>query len=237
LQPIVDKLDTVNRIFLAINQTIFRDGLSDLLAREPDLLVVGGAADGQETIRLAGELRPDIVVLDLSMTVPVAMGILRALAGPGKVRILVLADADQKSWIVEAFRFGARGVVLKDSAASMLLQAIRGVMRDQFWILDCGVADLETVTRKLAEPGVEVTRLRTFGLSARELQIVSAVLSGASNRRIARTLAISEATVKHHLTSIFDKLGICSRLELALFTIQNGLSGNGMQRIEDAEER
>jgi DNA-binding NarL/FixJ family response regulator len=113
--------------------------------------------------------------------------------------------------------------VLKESATQVLVEAIRSIMKEMYWNVDQGVGTLGAVLRELAEPGVKLTPLKTFGLTPRELEIVSAIVSGHSNRHIAERMSISEATIKHHLTNIFDKLGVYNRLELALFAIHHGL--------------
>jgi DNA-binding NarL/FixJ family response regulator len=224
-EVLMGKQSQAFRILLADKQTIFRVGLSSLLSCEPDFEVVGEAADDQEAVKLAGELKPDILLLDLSMPGNSAMEALRRIpVSAERCRTLVLATTEQKAYMVEAFRLGARGVLLKDSATTaVLIQAIRSVMKDMYWIVDRSVGDLVSVLRELAEPGVKVTSLKTYGLTRRELEIVSAIVSGFSNRQIAKRMSISESTIKHHLTNIFDKLGVYNRLELALFVIHHGL--------------
>ena len=213
------------QILIADEQAIFRDGLSRLLSKEPDLEVVAGAADGQETLKLAAELKPDVVLLDFSLLVYSAMDVLRRLASTaGKSRVLVLATAEEKDSISEVFRLGARGVVLRESATEVLISAIRSIMQDIYWNLDHGVPHIEVVLRKLAESGTKAVAVKTFGLTPRELEIVWAVVSGLSNRQIAARMSIREGTIKHHLTNIFDKLGVYNRLELALFAIHHGLA-------------
>jgi DNA-binding NarL/FixJ family response regulator len=213
------------RILVADKQTIFREGLSKLLSKEPDLEVVAVAADGQEALKLAAELKPDILLLDFSMLVHSAKDIMRRLASAAREsRVLVLASAEEKDWISEVFRLGARGVVLRESATEVLINALRSVMNDIYWNVDHRAPHLEVVSRKLAEPGTKAAPPKKFGLTPRELEIVWAVVSGLSNRQIAERMSICEGTIKHHLTNIFDKLGVYNRLELALFAIHHGLA-------------
>lgn len=210
---------------MADKQTIFREGLSNLLSKEPDLEVVAGAADGREALKLASELKPDILLLDSITPIYSAIDVLRRLASHGeRIRVLVLATAQERARISGVFRLGARGVVLRESATEVLIEAIRSVVKGMYWNVDHEAGDLEVVFRELAEPEAKAARPKTFGLTPRELEIVSAVVSGHSNRQIAERISISEGTIKHHLTNIFDKLGVYNRLELALFAIHHGLA-------------
>ena len=197
-----------------------------MLELEPDLEVAGETGNGSDLLRLIAETRPDVAVVDLRLPGISGLELLGDLAGADKkLRILVLATADDKEIVTEAFRLGARGVVLKESAAKVLIQGIRAVVEGEYWVGDQaaeapghGLRDFPRLTE--TEP-----RLTTFGLTKRELEIVAAVVSGYSNKEIAKKFLISEDTVKHHVTNIFDKLGVYNRLELALFAIHKGLVG------------
>jgi DNA-binding NarL/FixJ family response regulator len=115
-------------------------------------------------------------------------------------------------------------VVLKESATGVLMQAIRIVMQGGYWVGRESVSDLLRALQSLGPSGDREQRLPAFSLTQRELQIVELVVEAAGNKKIAETLAISEKTVKHHLTNIFEKLGVSSRLELALFAAQHRLT-------------
>ena len=125
--------------------------------------------------------------------------------------------------IVEALQLGARGVVLKDSATQLLLKAIHTVMSGEYWVGRESVSNLVQYLRTLMQSSNDEARQRKFGLTPRELEIVSAVVAGYSNKEIAEYFKISEDTVKHHLSNIFDKLGVSTRLELALFAVNQAL--------------
>jgi len=118
--------------------------------------------------------------------------------------------------------------VLKDSATQLLLKAIHTVMSGEYWVGRESVSNLVQYLRTLMQSSNDEARQRKFGLTPRELEIVSAVVAGYSNKEIAEYFKISEDTVKHHLTSVFDKTGVASRLELAVFAMQYGLGDDGV---------
>ncbi len=212
------------RIVIADDHPIFRDGLRRLLEAEPDLKVLGEASDGAEAVRLARQLKPDILLLDLAMPKHPGLEALRDLStSPTPVRVILLTAAAEKSQIVEALQLGARGVVLKDSATQLLLKAIHTVMSGEYWVGRESVSNLVQYLRTLVQSSSDEARQKKFGLTPRELEIVAAVVAGYSNKEIAEYFKISEDTVKHHLSNIFDKLGVSTRLELALFAVNQSL--------------
>lgn len=214
------------RIVIADDHPIFRDGLRRLLEAEPDLKVIGEACDGAEAVKLARQLKPDILLLDLAMPRHPGLEALRELSsgqGANSVRVILLTAAAEKNQIVEALQLGARGVVLKDSATQLLLKSIHTVMSGEYWVGRESVSNLVQYLRTLVQSSGEEARQKKFGLTPRELEVVSAVVAGYSNKEIAEHFKISEDTVKHHLSNIFDKLGVSTRLELALFAVNQAL--------------
>lgn len=217
------------RILIADDHAIFRDGLKRLLESEPDFEIVAEARDGEEAAELVRSVEPDVLLLDLSMPRSPGLETLRELATstiPLPVRTILLTAGIETDEIIEALQLGARGVVLKESATELLFKAIRAVMAGEHWVGRERVSDLVHVLRKLTAPADEKSRPRSFGLTGRELEVVTAVVAGFSNKEIAEKLSISENTVKHHLTAIFDKVGASNRLELALFAIHHQLIPN-----------
>ena len=213
------------RLVLADDHPIFRDGLRRLLEAEPDMKVIGEAKDGAEAVKLARQLKPEIMLLDLAMPKHPGLDALRELSvgGTNSVRVILLTAAAEKSQIVEALQLGARGIVLKDSATQLLLKAIHTVMAGEYWVGRDAVSNLVQYLRNLVEASSETARRKKFGLTPRELEIISAVVAGFANKEIAEYFKISEDTVKHHLSNIFDKLGVSTRLELALFAVNHAL--------------
>jgi two-component system nitrate/nitrite response regulator NarL len=205
------------RIVIADDHTIFRDGLRKLLESEPEFAVVGEAEDGVEAINVAQALEPDVLLLDLAMPRMGGIDSLSAMQGL-HTRVIILTAAISEASILRAIQLGARGVVLKEVATRQLLENIRRVVNGE-----CVMGDevLEDLVDAIRRPGGHSRR--RYNLTLRELDIIAAVVSGQSNRDIATQLAISIQTVKHHLTSIFDKTGASSRLELALFAVRHQL--------------
>ena len=220
----MDKKDPSVRIVIADDHTIFRDGLRRLLEAEPELEVAGEAADGGDAVTQTRQLSPDILLLDLAMPRVPGMDVLRELSSGDtelKTKIIVLTAAVERIQIVQALQMGARGVVMKEAATQLLMKAIRTVMAGQYWIGREAVGDIVDFMR--TNPSGDKPQ-RNYGLTKREMDILTTIVAGLSNKEIARRFALSEDTVKHHLTNIFDKVGVASRLELALFAINNHLT-------------
>jgi DNA-binding NarL/FixJ family response regulator len=222
----MQKSDRRIRIILAGGEPVLREGLRNLLQLEPDLRIAGITSDSLEVIGLVAQTRPDVVIVDLGPQGIPGLGILQTLLAADKnVRVLMLGTADAREEMAEAFRLGARGVVLKEYATKALVLGIRSVVEGRFWVGQEAVANPSKKLRGLGDPSKAGSPPRTFGLTRRELEVVSAIVAGHSNKDIARRFRISEDTVKHHVTNIFDKVGVFNRLELALFAIHHSLIG------------
>src|SRR5215470_11723184 len=212
------------RIVIADDHPIFRDGLKRLLEAERSFKVVGEACDGVEAVSLVRQLKPEILLLDLAMPRRPGLEALREMSvDSSTVRVILLTAAAEKDQIVEALQLGARGVVLKDSATQILLKSIRAVMNGEYWVGRESVSNLVQYLRGMVDSSSQDGRKKKYGLTPRELEVISAVVAGYANKEIGQHFKISEDTVKHHLSNIFDKVGVSTRLELALFAVNQAL--------------
>jgi DNA-binding NarL/FixJ family response regulator len=221
-------LDTENRngairILLADDHPVVRIGVRNMLKAEGNFDVVGEASDGDEAITQTLELLPDILLLDLYMPRLPGLEAMRAImSGSPRVKILLLTSTITTQQIIEALQIGARGIVLKDALVDHLTTAIRSVVGGDYWIGGKRVVNLVGALHELMQAAA-VPERKTYGLTPRELEVVGCIVEGCSNRDVAKQFAISEETVKRHLSNIFDKTGVSTRLELALFAIAHQL--------------
>lgn len=206
------------------DHAIFRAGLRKLLEAEPDFAVVGEASSGDRVAPLIEELRPDLVLLDVSMPGMNGIEVMRELfRRRTSVRVVMLTASISPAQIADALNAGARGVLMKTAATELLFECIRSVANGQYWV---GRDHVGSLVEALATSRITAPRWeRPFGLTRRELEVIEHVSEGCANQEIANRLAISEDTVKHHLSRIFDKTGTSSRVELALFAHHNRLIG------------
>jgi two-component system nitrate/nitrite response regulator NarL len=210
------------RILIADDHPIFREGLRRLLEAEPGFQVIGQAGDGDEALKLVAELKPDVLLLDLAMPKMGGLDVLRELNDMrATVRTVLLTAAVEREEAVQALASGAYGVVLKESATQLLYRCVHAVASGEYWIGHDRVADiLRSVAEERRKPQAPAPASL---LTKRELQLVSAIVNGSSNKDIAQDLNLSEQTVKNHLSNIFDKVGVSNRLELALYALHHRL--------------
>lgn len=217
---------SVIRLVIADRQPIFRCGLRSLLNSNRTFRVVGEAADGFETMDLVRRRKPDILLLEPSLPKRSAIELLadlKALETP--VRTLLMVRSVEKNVLVDAVKAGARGVVPKESSARILNESIRTVMAGNYWLGAEGTAILVRAFRELAaHSNGSLKAMPPVKLSPRDLQIIERIMAGCSNKEVGQELSMSERTVKYHLTSIFDRIGVHNRLELALFAHNHSLS-------------
>jgi NarL family two-component system response regulator YdfI len=207
----------VIRVLIADDHMVVREGLQTVLEVAGDIEPVGAAADGAEAVRMAGELSPDVVLMDLRMPGMDGIEAIQHIKSHyPAVEVVILTTYDDDEYIVQGLRAGARGYLLKDTSRQALFDAIRAAARGES-LLPSAVVD--KVVAHLAEP----RPTPTGELSEREQEVLALLAQGASNREIALRLHISERTVKAHVAGIFNKLGVNSRAEAVAVAMRQGL--------------
>ena len=225
------------RVVIADDECMFRTSLRHLLTAPPSVIkdvygidvgadfdVVGEASTGEDTVSVIESTKPDLLLLDMSMPRMSGIKALRALQGcRDSMRTVILAAEISRGDLAMAIQLGVRGVVLKASPTELLFQAIASVIAGQPYLAQPLVADLMEIVRAFNAPAKDASRERPAGLTRREREVLGLVVAGYANKEIARTFSVSEETVKHHLTRMFDKVGAANRLELAMFATERGL--------------
>jgi DNA-binding NarL/FixJ family response regulator len=222
----VDATNSVTpiRVVVADDHPVVRFGVKNMLENEPGFEVVGEAEDGDVAITETLEREPEILLLDVMMPRLPGLEALRAIMEKSsRVKIILLTSTITTQQIIEALQIGARGIVLKDAAASDLSKSMRAVLSGDYWIGGERVVNLVTALNELMKQAAAVPEKKTYGLTPRELEVVTCIVEGCSNKDVAKQFTISEETVKRHLSNIFDKTGVSTRLELALFAIAHKL--------------
>jgi DNA-binding NarL/FixJ family response regulator len=206
------------RILLADDHTILREGIRSLIEDEPDMEVVGEAEDGQSAVKMASQLVPDVVLLDIAMPLLNGLEATRQIrhALPN-VKVLALTMHDNEEYIREILAAGALGYILKDTAARELLGAIRSVYKD-LPVLSPAITRL--VIEDYLRWGNSKPQDSTEGLSRRESEILQLIAEGYTNKQIAEILCISIKTVQTHRSNLMIKLDIHDRGELIKYAIQ-----------------
>lgn len=213
------------RIVIVDDHTLFREGLRTILEMEEDIEVVADAESAEDIVELVWQLRPDVLLLDIRMPHGSGLDAIPAvLRISPRTNVLVLTACDEKEEHVRAFKLGAKGVILKDSARQTLMQAIHTVCSGQVWVDPRMAGALVEEISSFGAEGASSSGRDEHGLTERELEIVRLVASGHKNKEVGATLTISERTVKTHLTNIFQKLGVRDRVGLVMYALRHGLS-------------
>ena len=213
-------------IVIADALSLSRDALTALLTNEPDFDVIGEAGDIDTVSRIAIAAAPDVLLLDTALAGDDGVAVLNMLgAHAPTVRTLLLVNRLDETAALRWLKAGARGMIERRESAAMLCRAIRSVMHGEHWMDRSTFAMIIEAMRRL--PATTAAPVNppppTFNLTKRELDVVAGIVAGESNREMAARLAIREDTVKHHLSNVFDKVGVFSRLELAVFAMNHRL--------------
>jgi DNA-binding NarL/FixJ family response regulator len=207
------------RVLLADDQELMRTGFRLILNAEPDLEVVGEAADGTQAVHAARRLEPDVVLMDVRMPHMDGIAATRKL-GPDGPRVLILTTFDLDEYVYDALRAGASGFLLKDAPADQLIAAIRVVASGEALLAP-------TVTRRLIAEFVRRPEPASVPaleeLTARELEVLKLLARGLSNAEVARELVVSDATVKTHVKRVLSKLGLRDRVQAVVLAYETGL--------------
>ena len=210
------------RVLLADDEQLIREGLRLILDLQPDIEVVGEAADGVEAVRLAGELAPDVLLIDIRMPRMDGLEVTEQLADAVvRPRVLILTTFDSDEFLYRALKAGASGFLLKDVPRGQLLHAVRVVAAGDELLSP--VITRRLVERFMSSPAVTAGSVRLDRLTPRETDVLRLVGGGLSNSEIATTLFLSEATVKTHLAHVFTKLDLRDRAQAVVVAYESGL--------------
>lgn len=211
------------RVLIADDHPVVRVGVRNMLSSEPVIEVIAEAGDGDEALDLTKRLSPDILLLDIAMPRLSGLDVLqRIMDDSPTVKIILLTAGISPKQIIQALQTGARGVILKNTMTDRLAEAVMSVATGDYWIGGKRVVNLVATLNDLEQKASKPER-KTFGLTPREMQVVGCIVEGCTNRDIAQRFRLSEETVKRHLSNIFDKTGVSTRLELAMFAIAHEL--------------
>jgi two-component system nitrate/nitrite response regulator NarL len=211
-------------VLIIDEHSLVRAGLRLLIETHSSVKVIGDAAGGGEAVRIAARAQPDVILVNLDMEAESGLDIFPdLLRSAGTAKIIALTGGRDSDVQHEAVRAGARGIVMKDQAVDVLIKAIEKVHAGELWLDRKMTARLvDQLSRPRIDDDPEVAKIAT--LTAREKEIIAVACQGLRNREVAKRLFISEITVRHHLTSIYSKLGLTDRFELALYAFRRGLA-------------
>lgn len=214
------------RIFILDPYALIRAGLRSILEAEPGMTVVGEAGNSSEGLEMVACQKPDIILLKLNNSGDLGLDVIhRILETWSQTRIILLTTNDELQTCIQAVQNGVLGVVSVSLTPQVLLKAIQKVFDGEIWIEHAMMAHvLNNITIARRPAAVDPETEHIGQLSDRERQVIQLIGEGLKNKQIAAQLCISEATVRHHLTSIFNKLGVSDRLELLVFAHRSGLT-------------
>jgi DNA-binding NarL/FixJ family response regulator len=213
------------RIVVADDHQVARAGFATLLDTQPDFTVVGMACDGAEAVRICGELRPDVVLMDVRMPGMDGIEATRQLAGAGAggPRILILTTFDLDEYVYDALRAGASGFLLKDVTAERLFDAVRVIAAGDALLAPAVTRRLISEFARLHPKPDTPSTAALAALTPREMQVLRLVAEGLSNPEIAARLVVTEETVKTHVSRVLSKLGLRDRTQAVVTAYESGL--------------
>lgn len=212
------------KLLIVDDQALFREGLRILLSVQPDFKVLGEASNGEEALRMAVTLQPNVVLMDLRMPIMDGVTATRRLHETlQKCKVIVLTTFDDDELVFDGLRAGAVGYLLKDVSSEVLFEAIRAAGRGEYFLLPSITAKVMAEFSRLSHLAPSPSGPLEEQLSQRETEILRMVATGASNREIAENLVIAEGTVKNHLTNILGKLSVKDRMQAVLKAKEYGL--------------
>jgi DNA-binding NarL/FixJ family response regulator len=210
------------RVVIADDQALVRGGFRSILSTQPDINVVGEAADGARAVELCRQIQPDVVLMDIRMPILDGIAATRAVVQSGDARVLILTTFDIDEYVYAALKAGASGFILKDGPAEGLPEAVRTVAAGQALLAP-------SVTRRVVQEYVRGPALgaplpaAVLALTERESAVLRAMAMGLSNAEIGHQLYLAEATVKTHVTHVLAKLGLRDRLQAVVYAYESGL--------------
>jgi len=212
------------QVLIADDHRLFREGLRLILAREEEIAVVGEASDGQKTVDLAGRLKPDVALLDITMPLMTGIEIILPIRQRSpKTKSLMLTASQDEAKIFGALKAGAKGYLSKNTSARDLIKAIRSVHQGEMWVERKLIARYFETEANANFPVPDQEDMPTEPFTPREHEVLLCLAKGCTNKEIAEALFIAEKTVKSHLTRIFRKLNVPGRFQAILYAIQLGL--------------
>ncbi|HEY8472924.1 MAG TPA: response regulator transcription factor [Natronosporangium sp.] len=213
------------RVLIADDQALVRDGFAMILSAQPDLTVVGEAADGAEAIRAARDLHPDVVIMDIRMPNVDGIEATATITRETGAKVLVLTTFDLDEYVYDALRAGASGFLLKDMRRGELVEAVRVVAAGEALLAPTVTRRLiaDVVGRKGPAPARTTPDPRLGSLTARETDTLRLVARGLSNAEIAAELFVTEHTVKTHVSNLLSKLGLRDRVQAVVLAYESGL--------------
>ncbi|MCS0589691.1 response regulator [Massilia norwichensis] len=218
--------DTIS-VLLVDDHTLFRSGVRSLLQRNPRFTVVGEASDGVDGVKRALQLRPDVILLDLHMPGMTGVEALQViLQGWPEAAVIMLTVSEEGEDLATALQAGARGYLIKNIDADYLIRAVERAAAGESVLAESMAAKLVAQLQKQREPKPAAPPSELDKLTPREREILACLARGESNKLIARVLDLAESTVKIHVQNILKKLGLSSRVQAAVFAVEQGLNGS-----------